>query len=152
MFTDDADPISNWQGFFLAGPGARGDRLLPGRVPPARDDEVAICSGAGPLVCVGIPEVLDWSKAAARDRKLQPAWACGQVQDSIALAMAANAILAVGHKAEADDTWVLQAVHRDSGEPMWAVDLPGAPVASGLAVADAGMVVVLADGTVMGIR
>ena len=162
LFTQPDDDITTWKPFDVLAPDRVAAKLastFPCRVAPAFGHGVAVAPGRGAVVCCDEKAVVTWIHAPKPDRRskkpqpqLQSRWQAGSIRDTAAVVVGGNAVLAAG-KSEDGSRWMLQAFETAAGTPIWTVPLPGAPVPNGIAVDSAGrIIVVLADGTVMGIE
>jgi len=154
LFAQEDDPIVNWSGYEVTGPGVQVPRQLPGRVPPACGHGVVATSardaqGRGPLLCADVAEVEKWLQDPNKDATLNWRWANDTIQGSVAVVAAPNAVIAAGERPRAGDeptSWLVQAHDPQDGHVLWSVPLAAAPVPGGLGVDRDGRVIVVLEG------
>lgn len=155
LFTDPTDPISTNLGVVFQGEGIAPDKGLPGRVPPVFGNGVVAMAARGPLVCVDTTEMERWLKLDDRQARFTPRWVAESLQGAVGMAVAANGVVATGREqVEEGQTggWVAAAFDLSSGEELWRVSLPDAPLPGGLCVDGQGRtIVVLEKGGVVSI-
>jgi len=153
LLTDPGDDISTNLGVAFQGQGVAPNKGLPGRVPPAFGNGVVVMAARGPLVCAETAEIEKWLKIDDKNARFQPRWVVKFLQGAVATAIAANAVVAVGH-AEAPEgqtgAWQVAAFDLASGKELWRQPLPEAPLPGGLCIDSQGRtIVVLENGGVL---
>jgi outer membrane protein assembly factor BamB len=148
LFTDPQDTISTTTGYGILGPDVAPGKGLPGRVPPAWGQGAVVLAAGGPVVCVDAGEFDAWLKVEDKKARMPWRWKAEAPRASVAAAITANAVVAVGRAA--DDQWCVAALDLAAGKELWVQPLPQAPVAGGLCIDREGRVVVtLSDGSVV---
>jgi outer membrane protein assembly factor BamB len=158
LFTQDDDPITNWAGFevFSAeNAGTRFESRFQGRVPPAFGQGIIAMAGRGPVVCLGSDKVDGWLQTKRTGVQLDERWRAESIQNCVGVALAANAVVAVGEPAGSPSPaaeWTVRAFDLKDGHALWAERLESAPLPGGLCIdRDGRVIVVLENGRVVGV-
>jgi hypothetical protein len=112
-------------------------------------------AGRGPVVCLGSDKVDGWLQTKRTGVQLDERWRAESIQNCVAVAIAENAVVAVGEPVGSPspaEEWTVQAFDLKDGHALWDERLESAPLPGGLCIdRDGQVIVVLENGQVVGL-